>query len=542
RGSRDLSRENSMQPRQRLTPLDSVLRLVTNVKAGEGATAVLLAFNLFLVLGAWYAIKPVRKALVGAGGEAMFGPGGGAKVEAYCYAGIVLLLTALVPLYGRVASRMPRRRLINVVTTFFAANLVILYLVFQLDIPLFVQGVAFYIWASIFNVMVIAQFWSFANDIYKAEEGERLFPIVAFGASLGGVIGGLAAGRVIPSFGVYLPLLLGAALLMVTLLITNYIDARERHAREADLPNSLTTGAVPAASQEIPLAEVRAALSGEISVEDVQRTLTGEISLADVQRAMAEGDRPRGEKPDVRAKLEETARGVDFSGTENPFLMVLRCPYLLMIGLAFLLLNWVNSGGEIILSDVINASARNAVETGRAAGQTVEQLIGGYWAGFYTIVNIATLLIQLFIVSRVIKYLGVGIGFLVLPLIALGAYSLMTFYPVLAYMRWAKIAENSTDYSLNNTARHALILVCTREQKYKAKQVVDSFSQRAGDFLVAPTIFIATVLLGLEVREIAPLNILLAAIWFVLAVFVGREYRRLVAAGRPPCVSGQRRQ
>ena len=84
--------------------------------------------------------------------------------------------------------------------------------------------------------------------------------------------------------------------------------------------------------------------------------------------------------------------------------------------------------------------------------------------------------------------------------------------------------------------RHALILPCTREQKYKAKQVVDSFSQRAGDFLVGPTIFIATTVLALEVRQIAPLNIGLAVVWLVLAFFIGREYKRLVASGRPPCI------
>ncbi len=527
-----------MRPRQRLTPLDRVLRLVTDVRPGEGTTAVLLALNLFLVLAAWYMIKPVRKALLGEGAEARFGEGAGATIEAYLFTGIVVLLAMVVPLYGSVASRMPRRRLINVVTTFFAANLVLFFLVFQLDVSLFVQGVVFYLWASIFNVMVIAQFWSFANDIYKTEEGERLFPIVAFGAALGGVAGGIASTRIIPAFGEYLPMVFGAGLLMVTLLITNYTDARERRVREADLPSALTTGTVPAASQEIPVDEVRAAITGEIPVEDVQRTLTGEISIKDVRKALEEGERTSAREREARARLEETARGIDFSGTENPFKMVLRCPYLLMIGLLVMLLNWVNSGGEIILSDVIITAARNAVETGRAAGQTEGQLIGGYWAGFYTVVNIATLLIQLFIVSRVIKYLGIRIAILVLPLISLGAYSIMAFYPVLAYMRWAKIAENSTDYSLNNTVRHTLFLPCTREQKYKAKQVIDSFCQRAGDFLVGPTIFIATTLFALEVRDVAPLNIGLAAIWFALAVFIGRDYKRLAATGRPPCVRG----
>jgi AAA family ATP:ADP antiporter len=507
-------------------PIDRALGLITDVRAGEGETAVLLALNIFLVLAAYYVIKPVREALLG-----------DAAVKAYLYTGVVVLLALLVPLYGRVASRMPRRRLINYVTVFFAANLVLFYLVFQLGVPPFAQGVAFFLWISVFNVMVVAQFFAFANDIYSTEEGERLFPIVVFGASLGAVVGGLMTRAVIPAFGVYLPMILGAVLLVVSLLVTNYVDARERRMKEADLPEALNTGAVPAASQEIPIDEVRAALSGQIPVEDVQRTLTGELSIEEIRRALEEADKPAGPEEDIRAKLDETAREADLSGTESPFRMVFACPYLLMIGLLVLLLNWVNSGGEIIITDVVTNVAERQVETGQAGGLTVEEIRGTWWAGFFSAVNIVGLILQLFVVSRVIKYLGVGVALLILPVIALGTYSMMTLYPVLRYMQWAKVAENSTDYSLNNTVRQMLFLPCTREQKYKAKQAIDSFFHRAGDVLVSVTFFVGTALFALEARQLAPFNIILVLIWLVLAVLIGREYKRLVASGQPPCTS-----
>ena len=51
------------------------------------------------------------------------------------------------------------------------------------------MGVPFFLWVGIFNLMIVAQFWSFANDLYTKDQGERLFPIVAFGASLGAVVG-----------------------------------------------------------------------------------------------------------------------------------------------------------------------------------------------------------------------------------------------------------------------------------------------------------------------------------------------------------------
>ena len=72
--------------------------------------------------------------------------------------------------------------------------------------------------------------------------------------------------------------------------------------------------------------------------------------------------------------------------------------------------------------------------------------------------NLAGVLIELFLVSRIIKYLGVGVGILILPCLSLGAYGLLAFYPMLNVVRWAKTAENSTDYSLNNTVRNMLFL------------------------------------------------------------------------------------
>ncbi len=69
----------------------------------------------------------------------------------------------------------------------------------------------FFVWIGIFNLMIVAQFWSFANDVYSKEEGERLLVIVGLGASLGAVAGARVADRLIEPFGVHQLMLLGAA-------------------------------------------------------------------------------------------------------------------------------------------------------------------------------------------------------------------------------------------------------------------------------------------------------------------------------------------
>ncbi|MEE8361773.1 MAG: hypothetical protein V3R71_06425 [Gemmatimonadales bacterium] len=519
-----------MPRRNRLTPLDRLLRVVTDVRPGEAVTALLLALNIFMVLGAYYLMRPTRQALLGALGDE------GTAIQAYLYGAMVLILALVVPLYGKLASTMPRRKLINIVTMFFAACLAVFYVVLP-NTTGATPGIVFFVWLGIFSVMVIAQLWAFANDLYTRDEGERLFPLVAFGASSGAVFGAIMSRSVIPAFGVYLPMLLAAVLLMLTLLVTNYIDTRERRLKEADLPTVFTTGAMPAATQEIPLSDIRAALTGEMAVEDVAQTLTGEFTTKEVRAALEQRERADEGVKDARAQLEETAQDLDLSGGESPFRMVFRCRYLLMIGVLVLLLNWVNTTGEIILTGVVNTAAGEAVAAGDAAG-TAGEFVGTFWASFYTVQNIIALFLQLFVVSRVIKYLGVRVGLMVLPVIALGAYALIAFYPILAYVRAAKLAENATDYSVNNTVRQVLFLPLTREQKYKAKQVIDAFFHRAGDVLFSTTYFIGTTFLAFQTKQFALFNLVLVAIWLVLAYQIGKEYGRLKSSGRPPCVGG----
>jgi ATP/ADP translocase len=93
-------------------------------------------------------------------------------------------------------------------------------------------------------------------------------------------------------------------------------------------------------------------------------------------------------------------------------------------------------------------------------------------------VNLLGFLIQAFLVSRVFKWIGIRGALFILPIIALGSYSMIALLPILAMVRVAKVVENSTDYSIQNTARHALFLPTSREAKYNAKQAIDAFFWR----------------------------------------------------------------
>ena len=142
-------------------------------------------------------------------------------------------------------------------------------------------------------------------------------------------------------------------------------------------------------------------------------------------------------------------------------------------------------------------------------------------------VNVVTFLAGAFLASRVLKWLGVRGALFVLPTIALFSYSVIAFFPVFSIVRLAKILENSTDYSVQNIARHALFLPTSREAKYKAKQAIDTFFWRTGDLLQAGVVFLGSSL-GFNTSGYALVNIGLVLAWLGIVTLIAREHGKLV--------------
>jgi AAA family ATP:ADP antiporter len=113
---------------------------------------------------------------------------------------------------------------------------------------------------------------------------------------------------------------------------------------------------------------------------------------------------------------------------------------------------------------------------------------------------------------------------MILPLVSLMGYNILVFFPLLPAVLGAKVIENSIDYSLNNTVRNMLFLPCTYEEKFSAKQAIDSFFVRTGDVLSALLVFVGTTWLTLQPRGFAAVNALLVVGWLLLAWLVGRAY------------------
>ena len=435
--------------------LHKILRLFTEVYPGEGITALLLTLNIFLILGAYYIIKIVRDSSI----LTEWGP----ETKSYLYGVISILLIFVIKAFSYISSKVSRQKLIAWVTLFFISNLILFSVLNLFGISFSTISIIFFIWASIFNVVIIAQFWGFANDIYSESAGKRLFPIIAFGATFGAFVGSYGFKRLEHLMGLYKLLLVSAAVLGFCIFLTYVIHKREIEGKEE-------------AGPKVPL-----------------------------KQEPAEKDKP-------------LKKGGGFK-------LVFKKRYLLYIALFVLLLNLINTNGGYILDRVIKIRAVEAVQAGTAGGLSVEQIIGSFYSDFYMIMNLMAMFIQLFLVSRIFKWFGVRTAVFVLPFIALGGYFFISLGASLVLVKWIKSLENGTDYSLMNTTRHALFLRTTREEKYKAKAATDTFFHRAGDVSHSLIVFLWAQFVLVE--SFAKFNIIMAVVWILLGILIVREHKKL---------------
>jgi AAA family ATP:ADP antiporter len=476
-----------------LTPLERFLGLFAEVRPGEAANVVFMFANIFLILTAYYMLKVVREGLM-IGGVELFGLGGD-EIKAYLPAVMTLLLLAVVPAYGALASAVSRVKLLNSTTLFVMVTLILFYLWGSVSGVGTAIGLAFFIYLGIVNVFLIAQFWSFANDIYTERQGKRLFAIIAIGQSLGAVLGPKIAASFADN--IFLLLLISAGIFAACMLLYNVVNRRE----------------------------------------------------ASVLSAASSGDGT------VKAEAP-LAKGGGFG-------LVFKTRYLLLIALMILVTNLVNTTGEYILSNaaktyseevvpeldaaqIQRADAAALAAPGAAANPEAaktnarnkalrgarSQVIGAFYGNFFFWVNLIGVLVQMFLVSRIFKYMGIRAALFVLPVIAFGSYAAFAVIGGLAVLRFAKTAENATDYSLQNTVKQALFLPTSREAKYKAKAAIDTFFVRFGDSAAAAIVATGLHVLHFSPRAFAMVNVGLVFVWILLNLGIAREHKKMVPDDR----------
>jgi AAA family ATP:ADP antiporter len=210
------------------------------------------------------------------------------------------------------------------------------------------------------------------------------------------------------------------------------------------------------------------------------------------------------------------------------FQLVARSPFLRGVAAILVLLNVVNTLGEYVLSRSVVQAAHLAA--GADPALTVSAYIGAFYGRYFFWVNVVSVLLQAFAVSRIVKHLGMAGVLLALPAVAFGTYALVAAGAGLAAIRWAKTAENAVDYSVMNTGKQMLWLATRRDEKYKAKQAIDTFFVRAGDLLAAGVVYAGTRWAGASVGRFGAVNLVLVLAWAAIAWTVLKRYRALCAS------------
>ncbi len=435
---------NEVRP---LSRFERLLSLCTSVRAGEGRCIALLCLQAFLLMVAYYLIRPVREALILTEGDP--------ELRSYAVGVQAVILILIIPIYGVLVRHANPSRVYQRVNAFFVVNLLVFFLLGQSGYRF---GFLFFVWASIFAVMAVTQFWAFATDLFNRRSGERLFGVIAIGISAGAWAGSRLAAVGFEACGAYGLMLASACALMMVIGLS-------RHAR--------------------------------VSVPASARSDDGHA---------------------VECPAGRTGQWL------GGFVVIGRSRYLIGIAALVVLLNWITSTGDYVLSSWLVEIAR------REAPDAQGVFIGQFMGNFCSTITLIAFLIQLLLVSRIILLAGLARALMVTPIALVAGYLLLGIVPAFMLLQSVLMMQRSLDYSLLNTARNALLLPTSRDVKYQAKTAIDTFFYRAGDLLSTLSIFVGLRLIDQGRLQFLWMILVLCITMALVAWLVGREYSRQYCA------------
>ena len=421
------------------------LLLRTSRATHEELGAVVWSFvYFFALLAGYYVLRPIRDEM-----GLQLGPG----VLQQLFTWVFVAMLVLVPVFGWLTRRFPRRQLLPWLYAFFALNLVGFHAAFEaggVQRPVLAQ--VFFVWVAVFNLFVISVFWSFMADLFDTAQARRLYGFISAGGTLGALAGPLLTATLVRPLGARPLLLVSAALLCVAIVAITRLRAWARR-----------TGA-------------------------------------------------RGQGAD--AGEQEALGGSVFSGLVD----VVRSPYLLslcvfLLGYALVSTYLYFLGAELIPKAITDSGQRT-------------QLL----AQVDLAVNVLALLLQLLAFKALITRLGVRFVLGLLPAVSVAGFVVLAAsWPALGVLVAFGVLRRAGEYALTKPARETLFNVLPAEQKYKAKNVIDTLVHRTGDTASAWS-FAGLRALDLGSAQIAGLSAGLSAGWWWVSQSLGRRAEALQAA------------
>jgi ATP/ADP translocase/HEAT repeat protein len=386
------------------------------------------------VITSYYVIKPVRNSL--------FIDRLGADNLPYVYIIAALFVGLVISFYSRFADRIGRQALVLGTFAFLASNLLIFWWVLRKE-ALLTSG-AFYIWAKLYPLLLVSQFWLVANEFFTSPQAKRLFGLVGAGGIIGGIAGSAIAGGFAETLGSENLLLVSAAILAVCAALLIVIDR-----------------------------------------------------VVDPVRSRA-------------------ATGDDESPRAGAWRLLRESAHLRTIAYILAL--------TIIVSTIVDWQFNKATEL-FIPGEDEKT---AYFGQFFTLLNVASVIIQLVLTSWVLRIFGVGVALLLLPLGLLTGSIGILIHPGLWTASFAKGAEGALRYSLDQSTRELLFLPLPAEVKYPGKPLVDMVVYRGGTGIAGLLVLAGTRLGGFGLQEFAVVAGVLVAFWMGITLTMRREFRESV--------------
>ena len=416
---------------------------ITRARADELAASLWAFVYFFALLAGYYVLRPIRDEMAVQVGQARLQE---------LFTAVFLTMLAVVPIFGALTARFPRKRLLPWLYGFFVLNLGGFWLIFaSAGNQGAAIGAAFFVWVSVFNLFAVSVFWSLMADLFDTSQAKRLYGFIAAGGTAGALAGPSLTALFVTVVGVRGMLLVSAAFL--ALCIVAIVRLRVWAER---------TGAAGAAREDVPLG------------------------------------------------------GSVWAGLRD----VVRSPYLLAICL-FLF-------GYTLLSTLLYFQQTALVPAAIADSAERTRL----FALVDVAVNVLALLLQLFAFGAMIERLGTTFTLAAMPVVAIVGFATLALFPVLATLVVFGVLRRAGEYAISKPARETLFNVLPAEQKYKAKNVIDTLVHRTGD-TVSSWVFAGLKSQGLSLAAMSWIAVPISAMWLGVALFLGRAAgaRRRLAVG-----------
>ncbi len=442
-----------------------------NLRREEALPVLLAGFFFFCVLTALMVLRPARDAL---------GMQRGIDAVRWLFMGTALVTLLANPVFGWLVSRLPRRRFVAATYLFFALSLVAFHqlLVQTPEAVGAASGQVFYVWFSVFNLFATMLFWALMADRFTLEQSKRLFALISVGGTLGAIFGPWLASVLARPLGTPALLLVSASFLVLALAAAWLVAEGKLENRKPGFAPDTRANATPEAVPDADIANTRPGAAG------MQAAAT-----------QARAD----------AKVPAVIGGSAWQGLKAVF----ASRYLLGIA-AYI----------VIMAVVATLIYFTRLQMVAALGDDVDMRTA-LFARIDLITQAATLLLQAVVAGRVMKWLGVHVTLMLLPLTVMLGFAGLAIVGTLAALIVFEAAFRAIQRALARPARETLYTVLSREDKYKSKAFIDTFVYRGGDVAGAQ---IEGLLgrLGMGLAGLASVALPLALAWAALGLWLGR--------------------